>query len=47
VVLIGFTPDTRGQSQNAFKLLFNPLYASTIDKGSGSRSTTEKGEPRR
>jgi hypothetical protein len=30
VVLIGFTPDTRGQSRNAFKLIFNPLYASTI-----------------
>jgi hypothetical protein len=27
VVLIGFRPDTRGQSRNAFKLLFNPLYA--------------------
>ena len=27
VVLIGFQPDTRGQSRNAFKLLFNPLYA--------------------
>jgi hypothetical protein len=30
VVLLGFTPDTRGQSRNAFKLLFNPLYASTV-----------------
>jgi hypothetical protein len=27
VVLLGFTPDTRGQSRNAFKLLFNPLFA--------------------
>jgi hypothetical protein len=32
VVLIGFTPDTRGQSRNAFKLLFNPLYASTANR---------------
>jgi hypothetical protein len=30
VVLIGFTPDTRAQSRNAFKLLFNPLFASTV-----------------
>jgi hypothetical protein len=30
VVLIGFRPDTRGQPRNAFKLLFNPLFASTI-----------------
>jgi hypothetical protein len=27
VVLIGFRPDTRAQSRNAFKLLFNPLFA--------------------
>jgi hypothetical protein len=27
IVLIGFRPDTRGQSRNAFKLLFNPLFA--------------------
>jgi hypothetical protein len=27
VVLIGFRPDTRGQSRNALKLLFNPIYA--------------------
>jgi hypothetical protein len=32
VVLIGFRPDTRGQSRNAFKLLFNPLYAATLDE---------------
>jgi hypothetical protein len=38
VVLIGFTPDTRGQSRNAFKLIFNPLYASTAEEG--SRATT-------
>lgn len=31
VVLIGFTPDTRAQSRNAFKLLFNPLYAATAE----------------
>ncbi len=30
VVLIGFRPDTRGQPRNTFKLLFNPLFASTI-----------------
>jgi hypothetical protein len=30
VVLIGFRPDTRAQSQNAFKLLFNPLYAAAV-----------------
>lgn len=30
VVLVGFTPDTRAQSRNAFKLLFNPLYVSTV-----------------
>lgn len=35
VVLLGFTPDTRGQSRNAFKLLFNPLYASTVKRPSG------------
>ena len=29
VVLISFSPDTRAQSRNAFKLLFNPLFAST------------------
>lgn len=33
VVLLGFRPDTRGQSRNTFKLLFNPLYASTIEGG--------------
>ena len=33
VVLIGFRPDTRGQSANAFKLLFNPLFAPTIGPG--------------
>jgi hypothetical protein len=27
VVLLGFRPDTRAQSRNAFKMLFNPLYA--------------------
>lgn len=34
VVLLGFRPDTRGQSRNTFKLLFNPLFASTARKGS-------------
>ena len=47
VVLIGFRPDTRGQSLNAFKLLFNPLFASTIEKAPGSRPTNEQGEARR
>lgn len=47
VVLIGFRPDTRGQSLNAFKLLFNPLYASTIEKAPGSRPTAEQGVARR
>jgi hypothetical protein len=28
VVLIGFRPDTRAQSRNAFKLLFNPIFSS-------------------
>lgn len=27
LVLIGFRPDTRAQSRNAFKMLFNPIYA--------------------
>jgi hypothetical protein len=40
VVLIGFTPDTRGQSRNAFKLIFNPLYASTV-KDSSRPTTTQ------
>jgi hypothetical protein len=31
-VLLGFRPDTRGQPGNTFKLLFNPLYASTMDR---------------
>ena len=30
-VLLGFRPDTRGQPSNTFKLLFNPLYASTME----------------
>ncbi len=34
VVLLGFRPDTCGQSRNVFKLLFNPLYASTVKTGS-------------
>ena len=43
VVLIGFTPDTRGQSRNAFKLIFNPLYASTAKEV--SRPTTTHDQP--
>ena len=30
-VVLGFRPDTRGQPGNTFKLLFNPLYASTME----------------
>jgi hypothetical protein len=41
VVLIGFTPDTRGQSRNAFKLIFNPLYASTVRDTSRATTTQE------
>jgi hypothetical protein len=31
-VLLGFRPNTRGQPGNTFKLLFNPLYASTMEE---------------
>ncbi len=33
VVLLGFRPDTRGQPNSTFKLLFNPLLQSTVRKG--------------
>jgi hypothetical protein len=42
VVLLGFRPDTRGQSRNAFKLLFNPLYASTMEGSLATRPTTSQ-----
>jgi hypothetical protein len=31
VVLLAFEPHFRAQSHNTFKLLFNPLHASTLD----------------
>jgi hypothetical protein len=37
-VLYGFRPGWRGQPHNTFKLLFNPLYASTAGRG---ESTTD------
>ncbi len=33
VVLLAFEPHFRAQSHNTFKLLFNPLHASTLDPG--------------
>lgn len=32
VVLVGFSPLYRGQAHGTFKLLFNPLYAATLDR---------------
>jgi hypothetical protein len=32
-VLYGFRPGWRGQPHNTFKLLFNPLFASTLEGG--------------
>ncbi len=37
VVLLGFRPDTRGQSRNVFKMLFNPLYAATAGQSATGR----------
>ena len=31
VVLLAFEPAFRGQPHNTFKLLFNPLFASTME----------------
>ncbi|MFH1834117.1 MAG: peptidase M14, partial [bacterium] len=48
VVLVGFEPHFRGQPHNTFKLLFNPLYAATMegtapddDGGTGSAGQGE------
>jgi hypothetical protein len=38
VVLLGFEPHFRGQPRNTYKLLFNPLFASTLDKAVWSRA---------
>jgi hypothetical protein len=37
IVLIGFEPHFRGQPRNTYKLLFNPLFASTLDEAVWSR----------
>jgi len=37
VVLIAFQPNFRGQPHNTFKLLFNPLFASTIREAPSTR----------
>jgi hypothetical protein len=37
VVLLGFSPHFRAQPHNTFKLLFNPLYASTLPAQAWSR----------
>lgn len=38
VVLLGFRPHFRGQPHNTYKLLFNPLHASTLDDDAWSGS---------
>jgi hypothetical protein len=40
VVLLGFSPHFRGQPHNTYKLLFNPLYASTVKKAQTPRKPT-------
>jgi hypothetical protein len=37
IVLFGFEPHFRGQPRNTYKLLFNPLFASTLDPTVWSR----------
>jgi hypothetical protein len=37
IVLFGFEPHFRGQPRNTYKLLFNPLFASTLDPAVWSR----------
>ena len=39
VVLLAFRPHFRGQPHNTFKLLFNALYASTMDKAASTASS--------
>jgi predicted NBD/HSP70 family sugar kinase len=50
VVLIGFEPHFRGQPHNTFKLLFNPLYAATMEDAAanddGGTGSAGKGEDR-
>lgn len=38
-VVMGFRPHWRGQPHNTFKLLFNPLYLSTIEGGMPTQSS--------
>jgi len=38
-VVMGFRPHWRGQPHNTFKLLFNPLFLSTIEGGMGTAPT--------
>jgi hypothetical protein len=42
VVLMGFRPHFRGQSRAVFKLLFNPLFASTIAEAAGEERGVEQ-----
>jgi hypothetical protein len=45
VVMIGFRPQMRGQSRNTFKLLFDPLQASTVEELRPRAVTFEDGGP--
>src|SRR5690606_4053732 len=41
VILLGFSPHFRGQPHNTYKLLFNPLFASSSSGGGAPASTAD------
>jgi hypothetical protein len=43
VVVLAFRPHFRGQPHNTFKLLFNPIFASTTEGAVPSRATSPQG----
>jgi hypothetical protein len=49
VILIAFEPAFRGQPHGTFKLLFDPIFASTLGEEiwEEKRETTSSQEPRR